>query len=52
MNKKNDPVFNLDIHPLLSVDQINQYQIEEAYDVALNQFIARLKGDPWKGSVK
>ena len=49
LNKKKDMVFNGDIQPLLSVDQVKQYQSEQAYDIALKQFLVKLRGESWQG---
>lgn len=49
-SKKKDLVFNRDIQPLLSTDQVKQYQLNNAYDIVLNQFIVKLKGKPWQGN--
>lgn len=46
--KQNDKVFNGDIQQLLSVDQFQLYNIDEAYIIVLEQFIPRLPGEPWK----
>lgn len=47
--KKQSAVFNNDVRPLLSVDQIKPYVIEEAYDMLFRHFLSQLKGEPWKG---
>ena len=46
--KQTNIVFNNDIKPLLSLDQVKQYQIEEAYEIVFRDFLTRLKGEPWK----
>ncbi|MCW5590393.1 MAG: nucleotidyl transferase AbiEii/AbiGii toxin family protein [Legionellales bacterium] len=47
--KQNNPVFNNDIKPLLSSEQVKQYQIEEAYKLIFRDFLSKLSGEPWKG---
>ena len=47
--KKNDKVFNSDISELLSADQDERYQPEEAYHILFNQFLNKLPGGGWKG---
>ncbi len=47
--KKKDIVFNQDIQPLLSVDQAEQYQLEQAYNMVFNELLIKLQGEPWKG---
>lgn len=47
--KKNSPVFNADIKLLLSTDQIDQYKVEEAYELLFKLFLEKLSGEPWKG---
>jgi hypothetical protein len=46
--KKNDIVFNNDILPLLTLEQAQQYKIDQAYSI-LERFLVKLKGEPWKG---
>ncbi len=46
--KKDNPAFNADINPLLSQDQVKQYQIEEAYKILFLDVLPKLSGDPWK----
>lgn len=47
--KKKDSVFNNDISPLLAVNSEKQYNVEHAYEMALKQFLPKLKGEPWQG---
>ena len=49
LSKQKDSVFNGDIQPLLSTDQAQQYQLNEAYEIILERFIPKLKGEPWQG---
>ncbi|MCC2666595.1 MAG: hypothetical protein K0S63_511 [Gammaproteobacteria bacterium] len=45
--KQNNPVFNNDIRPLLSLEQIKKYQSDEAYRILFQDFLPRLKGGGW-----
>jgi len=45
--KRSDPEFTADIDPLLT-DGVD-YDQEAAFDTVLQEFVARLPGDPWKG---
>ena len=47
--KQADPVFNHDITPLLSAQQVHEYDPQHAYQIVLNDFIKKLPGEPWKG---
>ncbi len=47
--KRGDRIFNTDIEQLLSGDQIDQYNSDEAYNFILKQFVERMAGLPWKG---
>lgn len=49
ISKKKDLVFNNDIQPLLSTEQVKQYELNAAYGIVLNQFIVKMKGEPWQG---
>lgn len=49
-SKRKDLVFNNDIMPLLAVDYVKEYDMEHAYEIALKQFLLKLKGEPWQGS--
>ncbi len=46
--KRNNPVFNNDILPLLTPDQVKEYKIYEAYDILFRDFLPKLIGDSWK----
>lgn len=48
--KKDSPVFNNDIRPLLSLDFVRQYKIDEAYEIIFKNFSPRLTGEPWKST--
>ncbi len=47
-NKKQDVIFNNDILPLLTLDQAEKYQINEAFKI-LDSLVIKLRGEPWKG---
>lgn len=47
-NKRQDILFSNDIMPLLTLDQADQYKIENAFNI-IDSFVAQLKGEPWKG---
>lgn len=46
--KRRSPVFNSDIGPLLTTDQLRKYQMEEAYELLFRDFLPKLNGAPWK----
>lgn len=46
--KKNNPVFNQDIQPLLSNEQVLSYKIDDAYNILFSEFLPKLTGEPWK----
>jgi len=48
--KQSDAVFNNDILPLLTAEYAKTYEQQQAYRIVMNDFIARLPGEPWKGS--
>lgn len=48
-NKKKDIFFKQDILPLLNNNQSNPYKIEQAFDLILDEFVVKLKGDRWSG---
>ena len=47
--KRNSPVFNNDIKPLLTREQLSQYEINDAYELLFREFFPKLSGEPWKG---
>jgi predicted nucleotidyltransferase component of viral defense system len=47
--KQKDIGFNDDIIPLLSLQQNQTYQTQQAYAVIFEQFLPSLEGDSWKG---
>lgn len=47
--KRGDPAFRVDIHPLLRPH--TGWDFDEAMDLVLEQLVAQLPGDPWKGAV-
>jgi predicted nucleotidyltransferase component of viral defense system len=50
LRKLEDPAFLADIGPLLSPDAADQFDARHAAEVVLDQFIAKLPGEPWKGA--
>jgi predicted nucleotidyltransferase component of viral defense system len=50
LRKLEDPAFLADIGPLLSPDAADQFDARHAAEVILDQFIAKLPGEPWKGA--
>jgi predicted nucleotidyltransferase component of viral defense system len=48
LNKMTDPVFLADVDPLLSPKAAEGFDAEFAAAAVMEQFIARLPGDPWK----
>ena len=42
--KQKDLVFNNDIRPLLSLEQVKQYQLDEAYKIVFFKIFAKIKG--------
>lgn len=49
-SKMDDPAFLADIAPLLSPNAGSQFDAKRAAEHILDQFIARLPGEPWKGA--
>lgn len=49
-SKMDDPAFLADIAPLLSPNAGSQFDAKRAAEHVLDQFIARLPGEPWKGA--
>jgi predicted nucleotidyltransferase component of viral defense system len=50
--KKGSDVFNSDVNPLLTQDQLNRYQLEEAYSLLFDEFLPKLGGESWKKLIK
>lgn len=50
LSKMEDPAFLSDIIPLLSPGAADQFDAKHAAEIILDQFIARLPGEPWKGT--
>jgi len=48
--KRNNPVFNQDIQPLLALEQVTDYKIDEAYTLLFTDFLPKLIGDAWKNN--
>jgi predicted nucleotidyltransferase component of viral defense system len=48
LSKVADPVFLADVEPLIGTQAAEQFDAESAAAAAMEQFIARLPGDPWK----
>lgn len=47
-SKQTDKIFNNDILPLLSEEQIENYRINEAHAVIQKELISKLPGNPWQ----
>ena len=47
--KQQSLVFNEDIKPLLSAEQVNTYVVQDAYQLLFEKFLPKLQGEPWKG---
>ena len=49
--KQKSSIFNSDIRPLLTAVQAKQYHSDDAYAILFCDFLPKLSGDPWKGSL-
>ena len=48
LSKMADPVFLADVDPLLSPQAAERFDAERAATSVMEQFVARLPGDPWR----
>lgn len=48
-SKQTDKVFNNDILPLLSNEQVENYKINEAHEIVRKEIISKLAGESWRG---
>lgn len=49
--KNQDPLFYQDIFPLLSGELAKSYSGHDAYQVGLQSFIEKMKGEPWQNDI-
>jgi len=47
--KQKDSIFMNDISPLLAGQFLPEYDVHQAFQMVLNDFVSQLPGDVWKG---